>query len=85
MSTQTPALITIAPTQLLQARVGESIAPYGISIGLAPPPAGPAVPGPAPAPAPDEAPAAAATAQPAPDAGQPGATQPGSLAAGESG
>ena len=85
MSTQTPALITIAPTQLLQANVGESIAPYGISIGLAPPPAKPGVPAPAPAPAPDEAPAAAATAQPAPDTGQPEAAQPGSLAGGESG
>ena len=83
MSTQTPALITIAPTQLLQANVGESIAPYGISIRLAPPAAKPGVPGPAPAP--DEAPAAAATAQPAPDTGQPDAAQPGSLAGGESG
>ncbi|CAK0781974.1 hypothetical protein CVIRNUC_005520 [Coccomyxa viridis] len=81
----TPALITIAPTQLLQANVGESIAPYGISIGLAPPPAGPAAPGPAPAQAPNQAPPAAAPAQPAPDAGLPGAAQPGSLAAGESG
>ena len=85
MSTQTPALITIAPTQLLQANVGESIAPYGISIGLAPPPAGPAAPGPAPALAPNQAPPAAAPSQPAPDAGLPGAAQPGSLAAGESG
>lgn len=64
---QTPSLITIAPSQFVQAKIDKAVIPYGISV-VSSPPSSATAPGPGPGPAPSQAPSAA-PAQPAPGDG----------------